>query len=107
MKDKAMVWCVRTGVTLVSVPVEFNGAPLQCVFITRQGELARVGIFDASPRDAGPFLIFERYAQKNIPVAVIREARARAQAALDEMEPSREREPERETCFAFAADVAS
>ena len=105
--DNVIVCRVRDNTTLVSVPVEFNGAPLQCVFITRQGELARVGIFDASPRDAGPFLIFERYAQKNIPVAVIREARARAQAALDELEPQTEREPERETCFAFAADVAS
>ena len=107
MKNDVIVCRVRDNTTLVSVPVEFNGVPLQCVFITRKGELARVGIFDASPRDAGPFLIFERYAQKNIPVAVIREARARAQAALDELEPQTEREPERETRFAFAADVAS
>ena len=102
MKTKVMVCRVHSGETLVTVPIELNGDELQCVFITRKGELASVGIFDAKPRDVGPFWIFESYTRRTVPAAAIVDARERAQAALDELEPQTDREP-----LAFAVDVAS
>lgn len=102
MKTKVMVCRVHSGETLVTVPIVLNGDELQCVFITRKNELTRVGIFDANPRDVGPFWIFESYTRRTVPAAAIVDARERAQAALDELEPQTDREP-----FAFVADVAS
>ena len=102
MKTKVMVCRVHTGAILITVPIELNGDELQCVFITRKNELARVGIFDANPRDVGPLWILESYTRRTVPAAAIVDARERAQAALDELEPQTDREP-----LAFAVDVAS
>lgn len=102
MKTKVMVCRVHAGAILITVPIELNGDELQCVFITRKNELARVGIFDAKPRDVGPLWILESYTRRTVPAAAIVDARVRAQMALDEFEPQTDREP-----LAFAADVAS
>jgi hypothetical protein len=64
-----MVCRVHSGETLVTVPIVLNGDELQCVFITRKNELTRVGIFDANPRDVGPFWIFESYTRRTVPAA--------------------------------------
>lgn len=103
MRNKVIVCRVHTGATLVTVPIELNGDELHCVFITRKNELARVGIFDAKPRDVGPYLIFERYSRRDVPAEAIRDARQRAQTALDEQEP----QTERITSFDFAVDIST
>ncbi len=103
VKTKVMVCRVHPGSTLVTVPIVLNGDELQCVFITRKNELARVGIFDAKPRDVGPLWILESYTRRIVPAAAIQDARERAQTALDELES----QTERMTFFAFAADVAT
>lgn len=103
MKNKVEVCRVHSSAVLVSVLINLNGHELQCVFITRNGELARVGIFDAKPRDVGPFWIFESYTRRIVPAEAIRDARKQAQAALDEFEP----QMDRMTSFDFVVDVAS
>jgi hypothetical protein len=105
MKNKVMVCRIRTGALFVGVPIVLNGGTLLCVFITRKGELARVGIFDTKPRDVGPLWIFESYTRRTVPAAAIVDARARALDAIAafDTEPQTELEPS----FAFAADVAT
>ena len=103
MKNKTMVCRVQTGAILVTVPIELNGEDLQCVFITRKDELARVGIFDAKPRDVGPFWILESYTRRIVPAEAIRDARQRAFDALADFEP----QTDPMTSFAFVADLAT
>lgn len=103
MKNKVMVCRVRADAILVTVPIVLNGETLLCVFITRKGELARVGIFAGKPRDIGPFFVLEYYKRRTVPAEAIRDARQRAQMALHEFETQAEHEPS----FAFAADVAT
>ncbi len=103
MKNKVMVCRVQMGAILVTVPIELNGDDLFCVFITRKNELARVGIFDAKPRDVGPFSILESYTRRIVPAQAIRDARQRAFDALADFEP----QTERTTSFAFAADIGT
>ncbi len=100
---KAMVCRVRTDTILVTVPIVLNGDRLLCVFITRKGELARVGIFAGQSRDVGPFFVLEYYNRRTVPAAAIVEAHKRAREALNEFESQTEREP----CFAFVADIAT
>jgi hypothetical protein len=100
---KVMVCPVREGVILVTVPIVLNGDLLQCVFITRNGELARVGIFAGQLRDVGPFFILENYSRRTVPTASLIEAHKRAREALDEFEP----QTDRMTSFAFVADTAT
>ena len=101
--DKVMVCLVHTGAILVTVPIVLNGETLLCVFITRKGELARVGIFAGKPRDVGPFFVLEYYNRREVPAEAIRDAHKRARAALDEFEPR----TDRDSLLAFAADIAS
>lgn len=103
MNNKVMVCRVQTGATLVTVPIVLNGDEVQCIFITRKGELARVGIFDANPRETGPFWIFESYTRRVVPVEAIRDAHKRAREALDELE----RQTERATSFDCAMDIST
>ena len=102
--NKAMVCRVHAGAILVTVPIVLNGETLLCVFITRKNELARVGIFDAKPRDVGPLWIFESYTRRVVPAEAIRDARERALDALAALDttPQTDREP-----LAFASDVAA
>ncbi len=107
MKSKVMVSHVnRKGVmvgTFVSVPIVMNGEPLQCIFFSGKRRLALVGVFDAKPRDVGAMWILESYTRRIVSIETIRDARKRANEALDELEPATERDPS----FAFASDVAS
>ena len=104
MKNKVMVCKVLTGAVLVTVPIELNGAELHCVFITRKGELARVGIFDGKPREVGPFWIFETYTRRIVPAAAIRDAHARALEALAVLDT--EPQTDRMTSFDCTLDTA-
>ena len=105
MRKKVMVCRVHTGAALVTVPIELNGDEVHCVFITRKNELARVGIFEAKPRDVGPYLIFERYSRRDVPAEAIRDARTRALEALAALDT--EPKTDRMTSFAFAADIGT
>ncbi len=100
---KVMVSPIGRGAALVSVPILLNGEPLQCVFFSAARGLSLVGIFDAKPRDVGPFWIFEAYTRRTVPASVIRDARERALDALAALdtEPQTEREPP----MGFASDV--
>ena len=102
--DKVMVCRVRTDAILVTVPIVLNGDRLLCVFITRKGELARVGIFEGKPREVGPFFFLAYYKRRTVPAEAIRDALARARDALAVLDT--EPQTERETSFAFAADIA-
>ncbi len=103
MKTKVMVCRVNAGATLVTVPIELNGATLLCVFITRKGELARVGIFDSKPLESGPLWILESYTRRIVPSQAIRDALERAREALRAFDAR----SERDTSFDCSVDVAN
>ncbi len=109
MKKKVMVSHVnRKGVmvgTLVSVPIVMNGELLLCVFFSGERPLASVGVFDAKPRESGPYWIFESYTRRTVPAETLRDAHEQALDALADLDT--EPATERMTSFAFASDVAT